>query len=359
MYTGQFIYCGKKAQLTVGNILPVGELPEGTVICNLEHRVSVFWKYVILLCKRWLADSSFSYFCVLVFPGFKFWGMFFPCMCCTFLAFFVRFFCFFSLDECEAHSTCVQTGNGGTIARASGDYCTIMTQDPDVGKTRIKLPSGARKTVASSCRAMVGIVAGGGRIDKPMLKAGNSYYKYKAKRNEWPVMRGVALNPVEHPFGGGNHQHIGKVSTCLPLCFTLVVIVFCIFRGESRVLESSGRVSDFEYHFRSPRPCHEQSPTVARSVSLPPAGQVVCAEARPPRPSRRRSRRSPTKLSVWVWVSGLYAVSLHLQKKTQNQKRMTGVLVVLVFLRQGFMVFYHARGREYNPLGGLSLTSAN
>jgi ribosomal protein L2 len=72
MYTGQFIYCGKKAQLTVGNILPVGELPEGTVICNLEHRVSVFWKYVILLCKRWLADSSFSYFCVLVFPGFKF-----------------------------------------------------------------------------------------------------------------------------------------------------------------------------------------------------------------------------------------------------------------------------------------------
>lgn len=39
MYTGQFIYCGKKAQLTVGNILPVGELPEGTVICNLEHRV--------------------------------------------------------------------------------------------------------------------------------------------------------------------------------------------------------------------------------------------------------------------------------------------------------------------------------
>jgi ribosomal protein L2 len=39
MYTGQFVYAGKKAQLTVGNILPVGELPEGTVICNLEHRV--------------------------------------------------------------------------------------------------------------------------------------------------------------------------------------------------------------------------------------------------------------------------------------------------------------------------------
>ena len=33
------------------------------------------------------------------------------------------------------------------------------------------------------------------------------------KRNEWPVVRGVCMNPVEHPFGGGNHQHIGKPAT--------------------------------------------------------------------------------------------------------------------------------------------------
>jgi len=143
MYTGQFIYCGKKAQLAVGNVMPVGEMPEGTVVCNLEH----------------------------------------------------------------------VAGNGGTIARASGDYCTIMTQDIDAGVTRIKLPSGARKTISNRCRAMVGIIAGGGRIDKPLLKAGNSFHKYKAKRNEWPVVRGVCMNPVEHPFGGGNHQHIGKPST--------------------------------------------------------------------------------------------------------------------------------------------------
>jgi hypothetical protein len=36
---------------------------------------------------------------------------------------------------------------------------------------------------------MVGIVAGGGRIDKPMLKAGRAYHKYKAKRNCWPKVR--------------------------------------------------------------------------------------------------------------------------------------------------------------------------
>ena len=39
-----------------------------------------------------------------------------------------------------------------------------------------------------------GIVAGGGRIDKPMLKAGRAYHKYKAKRNCWPRVRGVAMN---------------------------------------------------------------------------------------------------------------------------------------------------------------------
>merc|ERR1712048_1287024 len=67
--------------------------------------------------------------------------------------------------------------------------------------------------VPSKCRACIGIVAGGGRLDKPMLKAGNSYHKYKVKRNSWPKVRGVAMNPVEHPHGGGNHQHIGKPST--------------------------------------------------------------------------------------------------------------------------------------------------
>uniref|UniRef100_A0A8C4EQJ2 Large ribosomal subunit protein uL2 n=1 Tax=Dicentrarchus labrax TaxID=13489 RepID=A0A8C4EQJ2_DICLA len=69
-------------------------------------------------------------------------------------------------------------------------------------------------TCLTSCALCVqGVVAGGGRIDKPILKAGRAYHKYKAKRNCWPRVRGVAMNPVEHPFGGGNHQHIGKPST--------------------------------------------------------------------------------------------------------------------------------------------------
>ncbi|VFQ73809.1 unnamed protein product [Cuscuta campestris] len=39
MYTGQFLYCGKKASLMVGNVLPLGSVPEGAVICKVEHKV--------------------------------------------------------------------------------------------------------------------------------------------------------------------------------------------------------------------------------------------------------------------------------------------------------------------------------
>ena len=60
---------------------------------------------------------------------------------------------------------------------------------------------------------MVGVVAGGARTDKPILKANNSYYKAHAKKRNWPRVRGVAMNPVEHPHGGGNHQHVGHPTT--------------------------------------------------------------------------------------------------------------------------------------------------
>ncbi|EMD45404.1 60S ribosomal protein L2/L8 [Entamoeba histolytica KU27] len=71
----------------------------------------------------------------------------------------------------------------------------------------------AKKTLKSNCRAMVGIIAGGGRTEKPILKAGVAYRMYKAKRTTWPRVRGVAMNPVDHPHGGGNHQHVGHPTT--------------------------------------------------------------------------------------------------------------------------------------------------
>lgn len=51
------------------------------------------------------------------------------------------------------------------------------------------LPSGAKKTVASNARATVGIVAGGGRIDKPLLKAGRAYHKFKVRNLSGAIMK--------------------------------------------------------------------------------------------------------------------------------------------------------------------------
>jgi ribosomal protein L2 len=102
-----------------------------------------------------------------------------------------------------------KVGDCGKLCRASGDYAIIVSQDPDRGVCRIRLPSGSKKTISRNCRAMIGLIAGGGRTDKPLLKAGRAWHKYKNKRNEWPIVRGVAMNPVDHPHGGGNQQHMG------------------------------------------------------------------------------------------------------------------------------------------------------
>merc|ERR1719454_4037 len=148
MHEGAFIYCGKKASLTCGNVLPLTSVPEGTIVCNVEAKL----------------------------------------------------------------------GDRGAFARCSGAYAIVVTHDEEKGTTKLRLPSGGKKTVPSTVRAQIGIVAGGGRTDKPLLKAGRAYHKYAVKRNCWPKIRGVAKNPVEHPHGGGNHQHIGNPSTCRRDC---------------------------------------------------------------------------------------------------------------------------------------------
>ncbi len=93
-------------------------------------------------------------------------------------------------------------GDGGKLIRSSGTYGLLITHDVD--RAVIQLPSGALKTVDSRCRATVGVVAGGGRRDKPLLKAGKMYYKVGSKAKYWPIVRKVRMNPVAHPFGGGS-----------------------------------------------------------------------------------------------------------------------------------------------------------
>jgi large subunit ribosomal protein L2 len=82
-----------------------------------------------------------------------------------------------------------------------------------VGKAIVELPSGELKAFNPQCRATIGVVAGGGRKEKPFLKAGNRHYAAKAKGKKSMGVRGVAMNAVDHPHGGGNRQHPGRPTT--------------------------------------------------------------------------------------------------------------------------------------------------
>lgn len=92
-----------------------------------------------------------------------------------------------------------QPGDGGKFVRASGAFAKVGPRVP-TGITVI-FPSKVKKVFNPVCRATVGIVAGGGRTEKPILKAGNAFYKAKARNHLWPVVSGSAMNAVAHPFG--------------------------------------------------------------------------------------------------------------------------------------------------------------
>jgi len=101
----------------------------------------------------------------------------------------------------------LRPGDGGKIARTAGNSATIEAH-LDGGKVRVRLPSGVSKDLPRTCRATIGVLAGHGRGEMPMRTAGAAYYKAKARGKLFPHVSGVAMNPVDHPHGGGNHQAV-------------------------------------------------------------------------------------------------------------------------------------------------------
>jgi large subunit ribosomal protein L2 len=100
------------------------------------------------------------------------------------------------------HNIELQPGQGGVMARSAGTYAQLTSRE---GKyATLKLPSGEIRMVLGTCRATVGIV---GNSDHVLEKSG------KAGRNRWmgrrPRTRGVAMNPVDHPMGGGEGRASG------------------------------------------------------------------------------------------------------------------------------------------------------
>ena len=101
-------------------------------------------------------------------------------------------------------------GDGGKFCKTAGTASQVISHGVDVA---VKLPSGKIKRFHPMCRATVGVVAGSGAKDIPILKAGKNVHLKQSKAKRPFSVRGVAMNAVNHPHGGGNHQHVGRPST--------------------------------------------------------------------------------------------------------------------------------------------------
>ena len=100
------------------------------------------------------------------------------------------------------HNIELKPGKGGKLSRSAGTYGQLIGKDADYAQ--IKLSSGEIRIVRVECRATVGMVS---NPDQKNIKLG------KAGRKRWlgirPVVRGVAMNPVDHPHGGGEGRTSG------------------------------------------------------------------------------------------------------------------------------------------------------
>lgn len=101
-------------------------------------------------------------------------------------------------------------GDGGRFVRASGTFAKILSKTKE-GITLL-MPSKKEKTFNANCMASIGTVAGGGRPEKPFVKAGKRWHAMRAKGKLYPITSAVAMNAVEHPFGSGRGRHMGKPS---------------------------------------------------------------------------------------------------------------------------------------------------
>lgn len=99
-------------------------------------------------------------------------------------------------------------GDGGRFVRSSGTFAKVIAKTPTT--VTIQLPSKKQKVFDSRCRATIGIIAGGGRKDKPFVKAGSRYHAMRARNKLYPKVSGVSMNAVSHPFGGTSSHHKGR-----------------------------------------------------------------------------------------------------------------------------------------------------
>lgn len=90
-------------------------------------------------------------------------------------------------------------GDGGKFCRSSGVAAKLTAKTDQYAI--ILLPSKKERQFSLNCRAHIGIIAGGGRTEKPFLKAGTRHFAKRLRNKRYPMITGAAQNAVDHPFG--------------------------------------------------------------------------------------------------------------------------------------------------------------
>jgi large subunit ribosomal protein L2 len=107
------------------------------------------------------------------------------------------------------HNLEMKEGKGAQLIRAAGTAAQIMAREG--GYVQVRLPTGEVRMIRENCRATIGQVSNPDHINVSIGKAGRK--RWLGKR---PNVRGVAMNPVDHPMGGGEGKTSGGRHPCTP-----------------------------------------------------------------------------------------------------------------------------------------------
>jgi len=95
--------------------------------------------------------------------------------------------------------------DGGTFIKSGGSSAVI---NKVIDKfVFVLMPSKKEKKFDENCRAVIGVIAGAGRLEKPVINAGKKYHIKKAKSKLWPRTSAVKMNAIDHPFGSGRAKN--------------------------------------------------------------------------------------------------------------------------------------------------------
>lgn len=104
----------------------------------------------------------------------------------------------------EIHNIELQPGRGGVLCRSAGSKAVLVARDSNAGWVQLTMPSGEIRRVPISCRAVIGAVGNGDHMNVFLGKAGRTRWMGRK-----PHVRGTAMNPIDHPHGGGEGRTKG------------------------------------------------------------------------------------------------------------------------------------------------------